>query len=273
MTITSIRTRRLVTVVGVIAALLLGYGSIKAAAAWTAASAPLTVAPIPVAAIQDRLLVEQARSADLQTQLQALAAQSVEMTAALEAAQTRIATDTEHAKALAKELKDAKKKLAKLEASIAKAKRAAQRAGRRDEDEDRHDLVVQARTTKTMTSTRTTSTRATMTESRRPIHLAVLVGVSAGAYAISLAGVTALQSTTDARIAAERAPADHAVDVMAVGHDRLSRRSTTPCAHTGSPPTATPGSGASSRRWRHRSTTSARGSRRSPGPRMPSRGG
>lgn len=60
-----------------------------------------------------------------------------------------------------------------------------------------------------------------MTESRRPIHLAVLVGVSAGAYAISLAGVTALQSTTDARIAADRAPADHAVDAMAVGHDRL----------------------------------------------------
>ena len=49
------------------------------------------------------------------------------MTAALEAAQSQIVTDTDHANALAQELKDAKKKLAKLEASIAKAKRAAQR--------------------------------------------------------------------------------------------------------------------------------------------------
>jgi hypothetical protein len=56
---------------------------------------------------------------------------------------------------------------------------------------------------------------------RRPVHLAVLIGASAGAYAISLAGVTALQSGTDARVAAERGPAGHAVDVVAAGHDAL----------------------------------------------------
>jgi hypothetical protein len=56
---------------------------------------------------------------------------------------------------------------------------------------------------------------------RRPVHLAVLIGASAGAYAISLAGVTALQSATDARVAAERGPASHAVDVVAAGHDDL----------------------------------------------------
>ncbi len=60
-----------------------------------------------------------------------------------------------------------------------------------------------------------------MTESRRPIHLAVLVGVSASAYAISLAGVAALQSATDARVAADRAPAGQAADVLASGHDQL----------------------------------------------------
>ena len=38
--------RRLVTVVGVVAVLALGFGSIRAASAWTAASAPLTVAPV-----------------------------------------------------------------------------------------------------------------------------------------------------------------------------------------------------------------------------------
>jgi peptidoglycan hydrolase CwlO-like protein len=120
------RIRRFVTIVGVIAVLVLGYGSIRAAAAWTAASAPLAVAPVPVATIQDRLAVEQARSDDLRLQLETLSAQSTEMTAGLEAAQAQIASDTDHATALAKELKDAKKKLAKLEASIAKAKRAPQ---------------------------------------------------------------------------------------------------------------------------------------------------
>jgi chromosome segregation ATPase len=127
MSIQAPRVRRLATVVAVIAALVVGYGSIRAAAAWTAASAPLSVAPVPVSALQDRLAVEQARSEDLRAQLETLTSQSTEMTAALEAAQSQIVTDTDHANALAQELKDAKKKLAKLEASIAKAKRAAQR--------------------------------------------------------------------------------------------------------------------------------------------------
>jgi hypothetical protein len=60
-----------------------------------------------------------------------------------------------------------------------------------------------------------------MTEARRPVHLAVLIGISASAYAVSLAGVTALQSATDTRIAAERAPAGHAADVLARDHDAL----------------------------------------------------
>jgi hypothetical protein len=60
-----------------------------------------------------------------------------------------------------------------------------------------------------------------MTDTRRPVHLAVLVGLSATAYAISLAGVTALQSATDARIAADRAPAGRAADLLASGHDEL----------------------------------------------------
>lgn len=127
MSIQAPRVRRLATVVAVIAALVVGYGSIRAAAAWTAASAPLSVAPVPVSALQDRLAVEQSRSEDLRAQLETLTTQSTEMTAALEAAQSQIVTDTDHANALAQELKDAKKKLAKLEASIAKAKRAAQR--------------------------------------------------------------------------------------------------------------------------------------------------
>ena len=128
MKITSLRWRRLLTTLGVVAALALGFGSIRAAAAWTAASAPIGVAPIPVSTIQDRLDQEMARSESMRAQLDSLASQSTEMTSALEAAQTRIATDTAHAKALANELKAAKQKLAKLEASIAAAKAAAARS-------------------------------------------------------------------------------------------------------------------------------------------------
>jgi hypothetical protein len=47
--------------------------------------------------------------------------------------------------------------------------------------------------------------------------------MSASAYAISLAGVAALQSATDARVAADRAPAGQAADALASGHDRLER--------------------------------------------------
>ena len=64
----------------------------------------------------------------MRTQLDALAAQSAGMATALEAAQARIAADAGHAKALADELKAAKQKLARLEASIAAAKTAVARS-------------------------------------------------------------------------------------------------------------------------------------------------
>jgi len=61
-----------------------------------------------------------------------------------------------------------------------------------------------------------------MTERRVPAHLAVLVGVSAGAYAASLAGVTALQSAADAHLTAQRAPISLAADTAAAEHETLS---------------------------------------------------
>ncbi len=108
MTITSTPLRRVVTTVGVVAALLLGFGSIRAAAAWTAASAPLSVAPVSIDQIQERLTAEQARSADLEAQLQSLTNQTTELTTALEAAQAQITADSGHATDLAKQLKAAK---------------------------------------------------------------------------------------------------------------------------------------------------------------------
>jgi len=60
-----------------------------------------------------------------------------------------------------------------------------------------------------------------MTDRRFPTHLAVLVGVSAGAYAVSVAGVAALQAHADARLTAERAPFGQAADAAAADHDSL----------------------------------------------------
>ena len=60
-----------------------------------------------------------------------------------------------------------------------------------------------------------------MTEKRRPVHLAVLVGLSASTYAGSLALVTLLQSSSDAGIAAERAPMREVADALRAGHDHL----------------------------------------------------
>jgi hypothetical protein len=59
------------------------------------------------------------------------------------------------------------------------------------------------------------------TATRRPVHVAVAVGMTAGLYAVSLAGVTALQHDTDARLAAERAPASAAVEALRSTHDAL----------------------------------------------------
>ena len=60
-----------------------------------------------------------------------------------------------------------------------------------------------------------------MTDARRPAHLAVLLGASAGIYAVTLAGVTALQSATDRTVMDERAPLGAATSTLAGGHDAV----------------------------------------------------
>jgi hypothetical protein len=56
---------------------------------------------------------------------------------------------------------------------------------------------------------------------RRPMHVAVAIGVTAGVYAISLAGVTGLQAASNAQLAADRAPAIDAVAQLKASHDAL----------------------------------------------------
>ncbi len=66
----------------------------------------------------------------------------------------------------------------------------------------------------------TAATRA-VAPGRRPIHVVVAVGMTAGLYAISLAGVAALQSASDLKLAADRAPAADAVAGLKSAHDAI----------------------------------------------------
>lgn len=63
-----------------------------------------------------------------------------------------------------------------------------------------------------------------MTESRQPLHLAVLFGASTALYAVSMAGIAAIQSGADRTLIARQAPADDAADRLRAGHDALGTR-------------------------------------------------
>lgn len=69
------------------------------------------------------------------------------------------------------------------------------------------------------------SMRLSMKSTRRsvPVHLAILVGCSTGAYAASLAFVTSLQSRADAAVVRARDPIERAVATVASRHDQLDR--------------------------------------------------
>ena len=57
---------------------------------------------------------------------------------------------------------------------------------------------------------------------RRPVHVAVVLGLTTGAYAASLAAVTDLQAGHDRSIAAGRAPVAAALESLSDDNDRLS---------------------------------------------------
>ena len=124
MNVANTSIRRGLTVVGVAAALVIGFGAIRASAAWTATTAPLTVAPVSAETLQARLTDQSARSANLVDRLAALTTHAEELSTALAAAQDRIGSDAEHAAQLARDLDAARKKLAALEKSIRAASAA-----------------------------------------------------------------------------------------------------------------------------------------------------
>ena len=117
--------RRGFVIVGVAAALMLGAASIRAAAEWTAASAPLAVAPASLTSIEAALQTERDRSAALEGQLRSLESASGDLGTALKAAQDQIDTGATTAATLQASLKAAQSKLASLQAALAKAAAAA----------------------------------------------------------------------------------------------------------------------------------------------------
>jgi len=61
-------------------------------------------------------------------------------------------------------------------------------------------------------------------EPRRPYHIGVLVGLSTGMYALSLAAVTTLQVASDQALIEEREPVRDAIGLLADHHDRMAAR-------------------------------------------------
>ena len=57
---------------------------------------------------------------------------------------------------------------------------------------------------------------------RVPPHVTVMLGVSTAAYAVTLAGVTGMQATSEAGLAAQRAPAIARVQDLATRNDALA---------------------------------------------------
>lgn len=64
-------------------------------------------------------------------------------------------------------------------------------------------------------------------ELRLPPHIAVFLGASTAAYAVTLAGVTALQAQSEAALIADRAPVVAGIDAIAARNDQLAAALTT----------------------------------------------
>lgn len=105
--------RRTLVALGVLASLLVGAASIRAATQLTSTAAPLQP-PVAASSVESELSAAQARSASLQQQLSSLAQQSVQLTDALHQAQDRAHADAATAASLRARLKEAQARLTAL---------------------------------------------------------------------------------------------------------------------------------------------------------------
>lgn len=107
------------------ASLVMGGVAVQGAAGWAHSNAPTSGALVTAGQLQDQLDSEQARSAALQAQVDALLAQTSDFNTALNAAGARVASDVQKAAVLRAQLATAQKQLAAIRAAAAKAARAA----------------------------------------------------------------------------------------------------------------------------------------------------
>jgi hypothetical protein len=68
----------------------------------------------------------------------------------------------------------------------------------------------------------TTDKAARPQEARRPYHLGVALGLTAGVYAASLAGVSVLQIDHDRTLARDRQPLSDAIELLGRHHDDMA---------------------------------------------------
>lgn len=110
----SLTLRRSLVVLATVASIFGGAVAIRAAAGWTASSAPLTAPPDP-ASLVTRLQNEQARADAITQELTQVVDRAAELQSALDAAQAKAMADAKTAKGLAGQLAAAQKRLAALE--------------------------------------------------------------------------------------------------------------------------------------------------------------
>lgn len=131
--IRSLKLRRAVVALGVVASLLAGLVSIEVAAALTAAAAPPPAPPMSLSALQEALTAQQDRGDSLESQLVELNDLTASLSAALAGTKDHIDTQGKTAKELEKELKAAQGKLSKVQGLLdtAQARLAALRQAAR----------------------------------------------------------------------------------------------------------------------------------------------
>ncbi len=117
----NLRVRRGLIVTATGASLVMGGAAVQTAAAWVQASVPSTATPLTAAQLADQLAAEEARSAALQAQVNALLAQAGQFDSALTAASSRVASDVQEAATLRAQLALEQRTLAALKAAAAAA--------------------------------------------------------------------------------------------------------------------------------------------------------
>jgi chromosome segregation ATPase len=101
-----------------IAVIAAAVGTVKVAADWRAADAPLDVAPVGVETINAQLVSETDRAGVLVEEIDAVAAEIADLRSAVASADQQVTDDTESAQVLEAELAAAAKKLETLQGQL-----------------------------------------------------------------------------------------------------------------------------------------------------------